>query len=99
MSSVRHSSYPSGKATVSAEGYTHGEVAVTYLPTIFKKIKLHTHENVGWGRIHLDEDTFHTTSYWLQLPSGMGSQLRHADLECGLIGLAHVLGEVAPLFL
>ena len=28
----------------------HGDVAVTYLATLFKKIKLHTHENVGWGR-------------------------------------------------
>src|SRR6185312_3143558 len=26
-----------------------GEVAITFLATIFKKVKLHTHENVGWG--------------------------------------------------
>jgi DEAD/DEAH box helicase domain-containing protein len=77
----------------------HGEVSVTYLPTIFKKIKLHTHENVGWGKIHLDEDTFHTAAYWLCLPSAVAEGLPRGQLESGLIGLAHVLGQVAPLFL
>ena len=41
-----------------AQGATrriHGEVMLTYQPTMFKKIKLYTHENVGSGRIHLPE--------------------------------------------
>ncbi|MBV9279287.1 MAG: DEAD/DEAH box helicase, partial [Chloroflexi bacterium] len=80
-------------------GRSHGEVAVTYLPTIFKKIKLHTHENVGWGKIHLEEDTFHTSAYWLSLAAGGGQAPPRRELETGLVGLAHVLGEVAPLFL
>jgi DEAD/DEAH box helicase domain-containing protein len=83
----------------SAESRAHGEVSVTYLPTIFKKIKLHTHENVGWGKIHLDEDTFHTAAYWLNLPSAVADGLPSGQLESGLMGLSHVLGQVAPLFL
>jgi DEAD/DEAH box helicase domain-containing protein len=75
-----------------------GEVSVTYLATIYKKIKLETHENVGWGKIRLPEDTFHTSSYWLALADGM-SPARPLLVEPALAGLAHVLANVAPLFL
>ncbi|HEX6510590.1 MAG TPA: DEAD/DEAH box helicase [Chloroflexota bacterium] len=78
---------------------SHGEVAVTYLPTIFKKIKFQTHENIGWGNIHLPEDTFHTTAYWLCVPKSMANSVPRGELESGLLGVAHVLGQVAPLFL
>src|SRR5438876_152067 len=47
----------------------HGDVVVTYRPTIFKKLKLFTQENVGWGRINLPETTIHTTGAWWILPS------------------------------
>jgi DEAD/DEAH box helicase domain-containing protein len=83
----------------AAEDRAHGEVSVTYLPTIFKKIKMHTHENVGWGKIHLAEDTFHTSAYWLTIPGHVAELLPRAELEAGLLGTAHVLGEVGPLFL
>ena len=82
-----------------ADGRNHGEVAVTYLPTIYKKIKLQTHENVGWGNIHLPEDTFHTTAYWLCIPPHLAQSMPSAELESGLLAMAHVLGQVAPLFL
>jgi len=77
----------------------YGEVEVTYLPTIFKKIKLHTHENVGWGKIHLAEDVFHTTSYWIALNEEITGAVSRSALETGLVGLAHILGNVAPVFL
>lgn len=46
----------------------HGEVLVSALATVFKKIKLYTHENVGWGRIHLPEQQMHTSAFWFSLP-------------------------------
>jgi DEAD/DEAH box helicase domain-containing protein len=67
---------------------------------MFKKIKLYTHENVGSGRIHLPEEELHTTAYWLVLPQpllGAGRDVR--DAQAGLLGLAQVLVQVAPLFL
>ncbi len=73
-----------------------GEVSVTYLATIYKKIKLDTHENVGWGKIRLPEDTFHTTAFWLTVPKRSWSP---EEIERGLNGMAHVLANVAPLFL
>ena len=45
----------------------HGEVAVREVATIFKKIKLDTNENVGWGRISIPEESRHTTGYWFSL--------------------------------
>src|SRR5260221_10914705 len=81
---------------------------LTYPPTMFKKIKLYTHENVGSGRIHLPEEELHTTAYWLALPTGAwgsaprsdgASRLEAFDAQAGLLGLSHVLVQVAPLFL
>ncbi len=46
----------------------HGEVLVSALATVFKKIKLYTHENVGWGQIHLPEQQMHTSAFWFSLP-------------------------------
>src|SRR6059058_3695608 len=42
----------------------HGEVKITSLASMFKKIRFHTHENIGAGPIHLPEQTLHTTGYW-----------------------------------
>lgn len=76
-----------------------GEVALTTLATIYKKIKLHTHENVGWGKIRLPEDNLHTTAYWVTLPPALADRLSRSELQEGLLGLAHVIANVAPLFL
>ncbi|NPV07437.1 MAG: DEAD/DEAH box helicase [Anaerolineae bacterium] len=46
----------------------HGEVLVAALATVYKKIKLYTHENVGWGQIHLPEQQMHTSAFWFSLP-------------------------------
>jgi DEAD/DEAH box helicase domain-containing protein len=78
---------------------SHGEVEVTYLPTIFKKIRFTTHENVGWGRIHLDEDPFPTTAYWITIPEHIAERMPRLELETGLRAVGHVLGQVAPIFL
>jgi DEAD/DEAH box helicase domain-containing protein len=95
---------------VFAEGETggarrvHGEVLLTYQPTMFKKIKLYTHENVGSGRIHLPEEELHTSAYWLVLPQPAPDAASAAagdarDVQAGLLGLSQVLVRVAPLFL
>ncbi|MDI6772268.1 MAG: DEAD/DEAH box helicase [bacterium] len=77
-------------------GPAHGEVVVTYRPTIFKKLTLEQHENVGWGPIHLPESTLHTTAYWLALPE---LPVPQHELQGLLIGLSHSLAHVAALFL
>jgi DEAD/DEAH box helicase domain-containing protein len=77
----------------------HGDVAVTYLATIFKKIKLETRENVGWGKIHIPQEDMHTASYWLALAPHATDGMSQPAIEAGLWGVAHLLAGVAPLFL
>ncbi|HTE84453.1 MAG TPA: DUF1998 domain-containing protein, partial [Dehalococcoidia bacterium] len=77
----------------------HGEVSVSFLATIFKKIKLHTHENVGWGKIFLPQDDMHTSGYWLALESPAWDGLAGDSMQAGLWGLGNLLRAVAPLYL
>jgi DEAD/DEAH box helicase domain-containing protein len=79
----------------------HGEIGLVTKATMFKKIKLGTHENLGAGRIHLPELEHHTTSYWWVLPSELEPAMRVEGLSLGdgLKGLAHLVSQVAPLFL
>jgi DEAD/DEAH box helicase domain-containing protein len=84
-----------------AGGYrSHGEVSVTSLATLFKKIKFETHENVGAGRIHLPELTMHTTAYWWELDEAISQGLNMTDSNLGdaLKAAANVLENVAPLW-
>ena len=80
-------------------GTAHGELTVTFRPTIFKKLKLATHENVGSGPIHLPETTLHTTGAWWVFPHGGTPHLHAAERQGALLGLAHALSNVAPLYL
>ncbi len=76
----------------------HGEVAVTSRPTIFKKLKLYTQENVGWGKITLPESTSHTTAAWFTLPD-LARHFTQDRLQGVLAALSHALLNVAPLYL
>jgi len=75
----------------------HGEVKLTALATMFKKIRFHTHENVGSGPIHLPEQTLHTTAYWTTIEPERWVALGREQLEAGLQGMAHALRTVASL--
>jgi DEAD/DEAH box helicase domain-containing protein len=80
-------------------GAAHGEVTVTLRPTIYKKLKLTTHENVGFGPIHLPESTLHTTGAWWVFRADRRPHLYGGELQGALLGLAHALSNVAPLYL
>lgn len=77
----------------------HGELSVTWLPTIYKKIKFGTHENVGWGEIHLPESTMHTTGYWIEFPLDVAQRIQVGQDKLGesLNALANTLRQVAPV--
>ena len=76
-----------------------GEVMVAWHATLFKKIKFHTHENVGWGPINLPEQQMHTTGCWLVLPDAVVARFDRDTLDGALIGLARVARNTAPLLL
>lgn len=75
-----------------------GEVMVTSLATLFKKIKFFTHENVGSGPIHLPPEEMHTTAFWISIPEDI-TGLSKEELESGLLGLCNVMANLAPLYL
>jgi DEAD/DEAH box helicase domain-containing protein len=77
----------------------YGEVTVNAKPTIFKKIKLRTHENIGSGPIHLPEEQLHTSSYWFTLEESVTTGRSTNDLQFAMLGLANVLVHIAPLYL
>jgi len=75
-----------------------GEVSVTALVTMFKKIKLHTHENIGSGPVTLPETEMHTTAYWVALPKEIPG-MNQTDLQNGLLGVSNILANAAPVYL
>ncbi len=76
---------------------SHGEVKITSLASMFKKIRFHTHENIGSGPIHLPEQTLHTTGYWITVDEELWTALGRETLEAGLQGMAHSLRHVASI--
>jgi len=76
-----------------------GEVMVAWKVTMFKKIKYHTHENVGWGSIAIPEQEMHTTACWLVPPAELVNRYDRDTLDGALIGLARVARTTGSLLL
>jgi len=95
---VLRSGEDEGPAPSRAASRHFGEVLVTARPTIFKKIKFDTRENVGWGRIHLPEQQMHTTAYWVVFPDTLHQEMPAPQLQAALTGVGHVLAQLAPLY-
>lgn len=75
--------------------FQFGDLMVTAMATIFKKIKLETFENIGSGPIHLPEQELHTNGIALSFSEEKLLNLDEPTLEYTLMGLAHVLQHVA----
>jgi DEAD/DEAH box helicase domain-containing protein len=77
-----------------------GEVHVLQRVVGFKKIRLHTHENLGFGEVNAPEREKHTTGLWLQTPAGALPD-RHAPAEVAeaALGAATALHAAANLLL
>lgn len=50
---------------IGNEQIGYGDVSVTAMVTIFKKIKFDTHDNIGSGPISLPEEELHTSATWV----------------------------------
>jgi DEAD/DEAH box helicase domain-containing protein len=76
-----------------------GEVMVAWKVTMFKKLKYHTHENVGWGSISIPEQEMHTSACWLVPPAEIVNRYDRDALDGALIGLARIARTTAALLL
>ena len=79
----------------------HGEVRITRRVVGFKKIRFHTNENVGDGKLSMPEQEMHTTAFWLQFPMDYIDSLPYSTDEKrdGLLGLGTVLRTVGAVLL
>ncbi len=80
---------------------TFGEVAVTRVTTAYKKIKFHTHENVGMGRVYLPEQEIQTSALWWEFPEHLfvNPFFRESVIGEGLKGIAYALHHLIPLYI
>ncbi|MFA6711845.1 MAG: DEAD/DEAH box helicase [Candidatus Caldatribacteriota bacterium] len=85
--------------------HQHGEIAITTISTMYKKVKFYTHENLGYGKINLPAEDMHTTAYSLILSETFsdlaGRKMASGftfDLAGGLLALSNVMVNVTPLF-
>lgn len=80
-----------------------GDVLVRSQVSRFKKLKFHTHENIGYGEVALPEEQMHTRALALVLADGAsGCSLEALDEDQkgpALVRLGHLLHAVAPAFL
>jgi DEAD/DEAH box helicase domain-containing protein len=77
-----------------------GEVAVSTIVPKYKKIRFETHENVGFGNIHLPQLDKQTESYWVELSEELALKIseQQIDIGGGLRALATALCNVVPVF-
>ncbi len=87
-----------GSETAGGER-VHGEVMLSSLATIYKKLRLETHENLGWGRIRLPELELHTTAYWIALDPIHFEGWRRDELDVALVGAGRALQTIAGMLL
>jgi DEAD/DEAH box helicase domain-containing protein len=87
-------------ATIDDSRKFCGEVSVTSVTVLFKKIKFQTHENVGSGELRMPELEMHTNSFWYSFPGDVAFKVGLAGDQFGgaLRGLANILGKIAPLW-
>lgn len=76
-----------------------GEVMVTSIVTMFKKIKFDTHENLGWGKVKLPELEMHTTSFWLSLSDDITDNYDKQVFQNAMLGICNVIANIAPVYL
>lgn len=76
-----------------------GEVRINAMVSMFKKIRFHTHENLGAGPVNLPETEMHTTAFWLAFTPEILMGMTPAAVQAGLLGLANVSCQIASFFL
>jgi DEAD/DEAH box helicase domain-containing protein len=80
-----------------------GEIMLIVKAVMYKKLRLETHENIGFGDIHTPELEMHTQAVWILYSKEKDHTIMHEsesdhDLGALLAGVAYGLSIVAPVF-
>lgn len=76
---------------------SYGDVGLLAIPTIFKKIRFNTHDNIGSGPISIPPMEMHTSATWISFD--MPESWSEEQLTDALNGAAYAMGSFIPLFL
>lgn len=85
-------SAPFKNSTVS-----YGDVSILAIPTIFKKIRFNTHDNIGSGPISIPPMEMHTNATWMSFE--LPNKWTEEQLTDALTGAAYAMGSFIPLFI
>lgn len=96
--------YVFGRGTAPTAFGALGDVLVRSQVAKFKKIRFHTHENIGYGTVDLPEEEVQTRALVLLFPqdTGGGAVLASLDeMEIGtvLMGFGNLVRRIAPMYL
>ena len=77
-----------------------GDVTVTASIPMFRKIRFHSRDSLGFEKLELPPQSLETVAMWLAPDAEQVAKLKAAGLVVGeaLIGIANVLVEVAQMF-
>jgi DEAD/DEAH box helicase domain-containing protein len=75
-----------------------GDVLVRSQAEKFKKLRFHTHENIGYGDISLPPEEMQTRAVAILFPKGVGGG-DEALKAAALAGVGRLLHDIAPAFL
>lgn len=77
-----------------------GEVLVTTVVIMFKKVKFEDRDSIGWENLDLPEIKLDTAGFWIIPPrDALRLCRKHGRVPMeGLKGIANVMAEVSPLF-
>ena len=76
-----------------------GELRISTIVKMFKKIKMDTHENLGFGQVRLPQSDMHTVGMWWTIGSPISSRYTDDDFQGALLAISALLGIVAPIYL
>ncbi|MCD4692636.1 MAG: DUF1998 domain-containing protein, partial [Calditrichales bacterium] len=78
-----------------------GEVAVTRVTTGYKKIKFHTNDSIGSGRVYLPELEIQTNALWWEFPRELfvDPYFEESVIGEGLKGIAYTLSNLIPVYI
>ncbi len=77
-----------------------GDVTVTTSIPMFKKVRFHSRDSLGFEELELPPQTLETVAMWFAPPEELAERMLKQKMIMGeaLIGIANVMVEVAPLF-
>ncbi|SFS62063.1 DEAD/DEAH box helicase domain-containing protein [Paenibacillus sp. BC26] len=74
----------------------YGDAAVNVMATMYKKIRLSSFENIGYGPIKLPEEELHTSATWVEI-NEVDPTIETKTLEQLLMGIANVIRHIVPV--